>query len=187
MGRQIQFHMLPDDEQMFLDYLRGRDPVVVVDRSADSSEVTPVSMEAGDSGTLVLWNKSLLDHLERQVVERSPGNHYYRVESSLPTLEYSRSRQVEWNGHRALLQGRVYGSFTQPKVEYENWYKSVTAWIRRHFMRGPFKLLDGYIGPAAFRWFQEGGILLPMFQPPPTSEWISFVDSQHPAASSTQT
>jgi hypothetical protein len=176
--------MLPEDERVFLDFVGGHDPVALVSRSADSSVVTPVSIDAADSGTLVLWNKRLLGHLERQLVQRPPGNDYYRIDGSLPTLEFSRSRRVEWNGMPGLLQGRIYGLFTKPDVEYEKWYKSIARWIRGHFAKGPLNLLDGYVGPQAFKWFQDGGTLLPMFEPPPTSEWLSFVDSQHTVISS---
>ena len=153
---------------------------------ADSPIVTPVSLDAADAGTRVLWNKRLLNHLERQLVQRPPGNDYYRIDGSLPTLEFSRSRRVEWNGNPGLLQGRIYGLFSNPDVEYENWYKSIARWIRGHFVKGPLKLLDGYVGPQAFKWFQDSGTLLPMFEPPPTSDWLSFVDSQHSLGSSTR-
>ena len=35
MGRQIQFHMLPEDERMFLDFVEGHDPVALIQRSAE--------------------------------------------------------------------------------------------------------------------------------------------------------
>jgi hypothetical protein len=178
--------MLPEDEQMFLDFVRGRDPVVTIHRSAESSTVAPVSIGTAGSDALVLWNKKLLSHLERELVQRSPGSNYYRIDGSLPVLEFSRSRRVDWNRNPALLQGRVYGLFSKPDVEYENWYKSIARWIRRHFVKGPLKILDGYVGPEAFKWFQDGGTLLPMFEPPTTSEWLSFVDGQHTVASSNQ-
>jgi hypothetical protein len=133
---------------------------------------------------MALWNPRLVPHLERKLIHRPGGSDYFRIDDSLPTLEFSRSRRVDWNGNPSLLQGRIYGFFSKPDAEYENWYKSIARWVRSHFVKGPLKLLDGYVGPQAFKWFQGGGILLPMFEPPPTSEWFSFVDSQHTASSS---
>ena len=57
--------------------------------------------------------------------------------------------------------------------------QTIIGWIRKNFVKNPLKLLGGYIGPNAFKWFQEGGILLPMFEPPLTAEWQAFVESQH--------
>jgi hypothetical protein len=117
--------------------------------------------------------------LERKLIRRPGGSNYYRVDDSLPTLELSPSRLIEWNGKPALLQGRVYGFFDKPFSGYEEWYKVIADWVRANFRKSPLKLLGGYIGPGAFRWFQESGTLLPMLEPPPTPEWLSFVENQH--------
>jgi len=46
MGRQIHFHMLPNDQNAFLRFVQERGPIVVVARDSDSAEVQP----ATDSG-----------------------------------------------------------------------------------------------------------------------------------------
>jgi len=169
---------------MFLEFVQKHDPVVVTSKSSDSSKVTPVSDPLAESQVMTLWNQTLLGSLERKLVSRPRGDDYYRVDDSLPTLELSPSRPVEWNGRPALLQGRVYGFFDRPLSGYEEWYEIVARWIRNNFKKTSLKLLGGYIGPEAFKWFQDGGILLPMFEPPPTSEWLSFVENQHTVGSS---
>lgn len=179
MGKQTQFHMLPNDMEMLLEFVRKRDPVMTVLRSSDSPELAPVLNPLLETDTMTLWNKSLLGSLERELVRRPGGNDYYRIDPSLPTLELWPSRLIEWNQKPALLQGRIYGLWGSQDIErYVKWYQAIARWIRAHFIKSPLRL-GGYIGPAAFKWFLEGGILLPMFNPPPTPEWISFVENQH--------
>lgn len=178
MGRQVQFHMLPDDLRMFLEFVQSRGPVTITLRSSDTAEVKPVENQVLESRVMALWNKTLLPNLERKLVARTGGD-YYRIDDSLPTLELSPSLLAKWKNKQALLQGRVYGFFDKPNDEYGKWYDTIARWIRSHFSKSPVKLLGGYVGPYALKWFQEGGVLLPMFEPPLTSEWISFVANQH--------
>jgi hypothetical protein len=42
-------------------------------------------------------------------VKRATGANYYRIPYSLPVLELSPSRTVDWNRQAALLRGRLYG------------------------------------------------------------------------------
>jgi len=176
---------MPEDMKSFLDYAQRQDPVVITLKASDSPEVTPVPDPLTESRVITLWNKRLLGTLERKLIKRPGGNDYYRIDDSLPTLELSPSQRREWNGAPALLQGRVYGFFDKPFLGYEEWYDSLARFIRANFRKSSLKLLGGYIGPQAFKWFQNGGALLPMFEPPPTSEWMSFVQSQHSVDSST--
>src|SRR5713226_3536793 len=92
MGKQLQFHTLPEDMQMFLDFVQKHYPVVVTLKSSDSPKVTPVSDAITESDIMTLWNKALLDSLERKLIHRPGGSDYYRVDDSLPTLELSPSR-----------------------------------------------------------------------------------------------
>jgi hypothetical protein len=179
MGRQILFHMLKEDCEHFLQFVQGRDPVVVTLRDADSPHVEAVPDPASETRDMVLWNKVLLDSLERELVVRPPASSYYRVDQSLPVLELVPSKPCDWNGRRALLQGRVYGFFDRDIVAYESWYNAIARWIRANFVKNPLELLGGYVGPSALKWFQDGGVLLPMYPIVPNPRWVSFVESQH--------
>ena len=179
MGRQILFHALPGDVAELLRGIERQGPIAVIARSSDSPRVEVVPDPCVETQTMTLWNKALLGTLERELVTRPSGADYYRVNDSLPTLEFSPPRLVEWSGKPALLQGRLYGFFDKPSPGYAEWYDFVTRCVRRQFKKNPLKLLKGYVGPEAFKWFQDGGVLLPMFEPPPSSEWQAFVKGQH--------
>jgi hypothetical protein len=179
MGKQTQLHMLPADVEMLLDFMRKHVSVMITLKSSDSPRAIPVSDPSTELRVMTMWNKTLLNSLERKLIHRPGGSDYYRVDDSLPTLELSPSRLIAWSGKSALLQGRIYGLFDKPASGYEEWYNAIVRWIRHNYQKCPLKLLGGYIGPAALRWFEGGGVLLPMIEPPQTTEWLSVVESQH--------
>jgi hypothetical protein len=179
MGRQILFHMLPEDCKEFFNLLRERDPVIAVERDSVSPDIIEVTDPCRGGQTVVLWNQTLLPSLEREYIPQSNRGPYYRVSSSLPVLELFLPVVAEWDRKPALTQGRVYGSFDATNEGLRRWYESIAHWIRRNFTKNPVGLSTGYVGPAARKWYEGGGVLLPMLRPPVTPEWRSFVDAQH--------
>jgi len=176
MGRQVVFHMLPEDTQMFLDFVQEHDPVVITLRDSNSPVIEMVSNPVLETRTLTFWNKALLNSLGRKHYVH-PAREYFHIDSSLPTLEFSQSELCEWNGSNGLRQGRIYGTFENSSMDYEKWYNAIARWIRKNFVKNPVEL-GGYIGPSTLKWFQNGGNLLPIFQPPLTKEWLLFMEKQ---------
>src|SRR5690348_9903437 len=113
MGRQVQFHALPSDIQMFLDFVHERDPVVVALRDSDAPEVAALANPSSETNVMTLWNQALLSPLRRQHIV-VPGRDYYTFNSSLPIIELLSSRLCEWNGRQSLLSGRIYGTLDTP-------------------------------------------------------------------------
>jgi len=179
MGRQVLFHILSEDCQEFLTHIQGHAPVVVIERDGKSSKVQPVDNPCRPGQTLCLWNRNLLPILSRKFIPKSTKGAYYRVESSLPVVEFSFPREADWEGSPSLAQGRIYASFEEPNEDLRRWFDSLTRWIRQNFAKNPLSYLGGYVGPAALKWYQEGGILLPFVRPLPSPYWISFVKAQH--------
>ena len=181
MGRQIQLHMLPEDFRQLLDYIQQRDPVVVVDRSAESKDIKEVQNPWVREGSYCLWNKALLSSLEREYVRRPNQHSYYRVDDDLPVIELSYPNPVQetWNGRSVLAQGRVYTGLNASKGEaFQRWYGAIVRWIRKNFMRDPVPHLGGFVGLHAYEWYRKGGLLLPMLRPPITPQWLSWVEAQ---------
>jgi hypothetical protein len=180
MGRQIHFHMLPEDRDEFLRFVQERDSVVLTRRDGDSLEVRPATRRDIHSGkTLCLWNPRFLRVLEREWITE-PG--YYRVDAlNTPTLEFTPSFRATWEGRPALGQGRLFGNFEpylkKPKA-FEKWYETLARWIRTHYHKNP-RGTGGYVGPRAYEFYQKGGYLLPNFLPPRTKEWLAEIGKQH--------
>ena len=182
MGRQIEFYLLPEDLQGLILFLKQHDPIVVTLRSSGSAEVKELVEPSEPDHVMTIWNRNLLSSLKRELVSY-PGRTYYRVDDSLPTLQLSPSRLLTWQGKQALTSGRIYGFQIDQGSDYERWFNSVSSWIKKHFKKSPVSALRGYIGPSAMSWFEAGGVLLPMFEPPATPEWVELVGSQHSRSS----
>ena len=179
MGRQVLFHMLSEDCQGFLAYVKENAPVVVTERDGHFSKIEPVGNPCSLGQCLCLWNQGLLPLLRRKFVPKSSKGPYYRVDSALPVAEFFLPREADWEGSPSLTQGRIYASFDQPNDGLRKWFDSMGRWIRKNFAKNPLRGLSGYVGPAALKWYQEGGILLPFVRPLPSPYWVSFVRAQH--------
>jgi hypothetical protein len=179
MGRQTGFHMLAEDCKHFLEFVRGRDPIIVIRRDSTSPTIEEIQRPWEQGGGYCLWNQALLPALAREYIPESDVGPYYRVDSVWPVIEFSYPGPVQepWNGRPALTQGRVWAGFERENKDFEHWYNSVVRWIRKNFIKNPVPL-GGYVGPAAYDWYKNGGLLLPVFRPPITPQWLSWVEAQ---------
>lgn len=179
MSKQTQFHMLLEDCKRFLEFVHGRDPVVVISWKSKSPELEEVHQPWLRGGWYCLWNQSLLPSLTRKFISASDHGPYYRVDDALPVIEFSYPEpdQETWNGKPALTQGRIWTGLEGGNTDFERWYGAIVRWIRKNFIKSQLPL-RGYIGPAAYEWYNKGGILLPMLRPPETSQWLSWVEAQ---------
>ncbi len=180
MGRQVHFYMLREDRRAFLHYVQEHHPVAIILRDSDSSEVKPLAdLNVSNGKTLCLWNRRLLPLLERDWVP-DPG--YYTIDGlRTATLEFSSSLITTWEGKPALVQGRLFGDFDPylgKPPEFEKWYESLVRWIGKNYQKSPTSM-GGYVGPAAYEFYNEGGYLLPQFRPPRTEVWLAEIGKQH--------
>jgi len=179
MGHQVQFHLLPDDASSFLAFAESTAPVMITARDSPTPEIEAIDEPHLAKSTLTLWNREVLPNLKRKKVLRDGAETYYRIDSALPVIEFCPCRSTIWNSSEALLQGRIYSSFDQPSDHLAAWYKSLERWLRKNLEKGPSPTIGGLIGQSALAWFNAGGVVLPMFNPPITSEWLEVMTSQH--------
>jgi hypothetical protein len=175
--------MLPNDCSDFLSFVQQRDPVVITNFSAGSADVQPfdrgkVRTEGKDM--LCLWNLTLLPSLEREYIEASTYAPYYRIDSSLPILEFTMPTQSVWDERPALTQGRIYACAYQSQPTLRVWFEALARWIRKNFTKNPVPWMSGYVGPEAYQWYKSGGLLLPCLPPPENPEWRTRIYAQHP-------
>lgn len=180
MGRQIMFHMLPEDCSEFLAFLSGRDPVIFTARDSDSPDITAIPDPCAEWKAVSVWNQALSPELNREYIADAKAGPYYRVDDSQPVLEFSPSHLTDWEGTPALLQGRIWGAFKTADRRYAVWFDSITRWIRKNYTKN--ESLEGYVAPAAQAWHGRGGLLLPMFKPPATDTWRTFFETQMASA-----
>ncbi len=179
MGRQIHFYMLPEDRDAFLHFVRERDSVAVIVRDSDSAEVEFAAARHNSDKTLCLWNRELFPRLRRKWIPE-PG--YYRIDTlKTPVLEFTPSFTATWEGKPGLGQGRLFGNFEPyfgKPPDFEKWYEALVRWIRKNFRKSPAST-GGYVGPAAYEFYNSGGYLLPNILPPRTKEWLTEIGKQH--------
>jgi hypothetical protein len=176
MGRQVQLSVLLHDVEDLLAHIKSQHRVVSVQRDDfHSATVEPLeSLPASANETLILWNQELLPQLKRKHISRETGGDYYRVDVlAEPVLEFGGSFLGEWCSRPSLTQGRIYGIFDNKSQEFVRWYEQIVRHIHKAFVRNPASL-SGYVGPAAYKWFLQGGLLLPTFLPPETDVWRKF-------------
>jgi hypothetical protein len=178
MGRQTGFHMLPEDAFEFLAYARTKAPITCTERSSDSAFISECDVRTG-SQPLCLWNHDILPTLQREYVTIS-ARPYYRVDTSLPVIEFLVPHESEWDGVPALTQGRIWASFDIQSEPLRKWFDSLVRWIRKTFVKNPVHWQSGYVGRHAYEWHRNGGLLLPTYRPPTTDEWKERLLSQHP-------
>ncbi|MFZ0646502.1 MAG: hypothetical protein WA690_09120 [Candidatus Acidiferrales bacterium] len=181
MRRQILLSLLPKDAEELIAHIKSRHSVVVVKRSdPDSATVEALSaLPASGNDSLVLWNQELLPELKRKRVSGATARDYYRVDvPAQPVLEIGTSFWGRWCGRPWLTQGRIYGVFENKSEHFSRWYEEITRHVRKAFYKNPAATLSGYVGPAAFEWFRQGGLLSPTFLPPDTSHWRKFFDDE---------
>ena len=178
MGRQVAFHMFPQDCQAFLTFVQERNDVLLTEFTADTASLSLLDRKDCYGKWLCLWNRRLLPSLDRRRVrEASPA---HRVDDSLPVLQFSAPAPIEWAGRAAATQGRLYAFAYNSYPELRKWYEALTRWIRKHSVKNPVSWMGGYVGPEAFAWHNAGGFLLPQVPPAVNSEWMGRVFSQHP-------
>lgn len=178
MGRQIIFHMFPQDCEAFLAFVQDRDDVLLTPFTADTTSIHLLERRDCYGKWLCLWNRRLLPDLNRKLVREASPTH--RVEDSLPVLQFEVPSPFEWSGKAAVCQGRLYADAYHDHSELRTWYEALARWIRKHSVRNPISWMGGYVGPEAYAWHNAGGLLLPFCAPPVNAEWMERIFGQHP-------
>lgn len=179
MGRQITFHMLQKDNEEFFQFLISRHDIFAAVWTSDNPEVVRCEAPARELGTIAMWELHPETRRQRKKIVRGDGSVVYEFDRQHSVLEFSPSALVTHESSPALLQGRLYSFLKDMDVETASLFRTGSQWIKRSFVPCPYKLLGGYVGPAAMRWHRDGGVLLPMFNPPATQAWEEFIRSQH--------
>ncbi len=178
MGRQTQLHMLEADCRQLLEFICQRDPVFAFQRCSLSPRPEPISEPWKTGDTYVLWNQSVsLAPVPIECGESTTKQYCFDFDIPLIELSFRSPEPESWNARPALRQGRVWCSTSTGNLKFDRWYAAVVRWIRKNFIRNPVPL-DGFVGPAAYEWYKQGGTLLPWFFPPPTQTWMSWIAAQ---------
>ena len=162
MGRQVNFYMNQEDENEFLEFVKGTGKVDILPYKSQTSTFEPLEklpdpFSEKFSGGLWLFNRGVSSNL---LVEFVPTQGYYSInplQSSV--IEFTRSGVKE----KYLRRGRLWAEFTYldkermillPKEpEFGKWYDAIAKWVR-----GKYDRLERliYAGPGAQKLLKEG-------------------------------
>jgi hypothetical protein len=171
--------MLDEDRRAFFRFLRSQIDVFASTWTSHDEEIITMKTPELSSETLALWTGNSGFAPNRKSVKGEDQSTAFVFEWDSEAIEYEPSRIVLRGGVAALLQGRLYNMPAKSMGPQPLLLKLAKGWLRRSCESCPFKEFRGYIGPFALKWFQAGGLLLPMFNPPFTPAWEGLLSRQH--------
>ena len=166
MGSQVNFYMVPEDEEEFCRFVVS-DPTVTILRASHLHEPhvpvllpLPPSNEP-DCGGLVFWNRKVASREEvmprgRVRDTRSPAGRYVIDATLNPVVDFDRSvRQPD-----GLAPGRIWAGFDEwhhlPEERlrlYRSWFQRLARWLNKW----PYRWDVYRIGPRTKAFFDGGG------------------------------
>jgi hypothetical protein len=175
MGKQVNFYMLEEDEREFVEFVLSERKTVILG-AGSQQEMPPIldGLPVEDSptiwrNTVFFWRPSYPLFTRHVVMKVGPlqGQGVYYIDflrSSV--IEFGRSLLLP--DENLLTRGRIWAEmrrlegdkFVHKGEEFEKWYDTIAAWIRKRYRKVGTKPYF-YIGPRAYSWHQAGGRLQP--------------------------
>jgi len=169
MGKQVIFWTFPEDESIFIEHLRERKNIALLKPISNRPEVEIVDfnlVHLSAEPILLIWDKTVSIE-DRHFIKTTKGrtdsdkHNYFKINRfDAPVIEYSRCL---FTSEKGLLRGRIWADMYslqgQERIykgsEFEDFYNTIARWLRRNLTR--IKELYAYMGPAALKWYREGG------------------------------
>lgn len=177
MGKQIRFYMLPKDRDEFLRFLERDLDTKPIQATSSLSQLDSFRDVAAQNyygfRIVLLENQRFLvrendikqvdikeyDENERAYVTTGRIEYYIDASSS-NVVEF---KQSFFREGEVLAKGRIWaemyrlenGELVYKGDEFNAWYNKMAQWIRSKFKESGG--IDGYFGPAAYKWYQQGG------------------------------
>ena len=161
MGKQVNFWMMEQDEQEFVQHVLSRPDVVVVG-DLSPGPYPRVLHELPRPPELFWWSVYFWHQgfpfepaTWVQVREGPRKGMYGFVGEDLPVIEFSRCGMKE-SGE--LSEGRIWTG--RRDSDFNEWYSTIAGWIRKRYRKvRKVSNIWLYAGPQAYEWHQAGGIL----------------------------
>jgi hypothetical protein len=183
MARQLNFYMLPEDENRFLDFATSINEVKIIFSVYNKPGLQVIDnfqlLEENNlySGEILIWDQRL--KIEPEYIKarhfkkyddklgeyRETGEVDYFIDKwNAPVIEFGRSRI---NPDGVLLNGRIWvelyvtrdNSSQYKGKQLEDLYSQLAKWLRKNFQR--VEGYRSYFGKQALDWFKSGRQLVP--------------------------
>jgi hypothetical protein len=180
LGKQVNFFMQPQDEQLFLSFVFSDPETVLISRSNSEPSIQVIdrltySDQLSKRGAHLFWKRTFrIDPIDIHMVEYkqynevvvdliSTGKTGYVIDTAkAPVIEYAPSRNL---GNGVINRGRIWagmryvqdGLWVHKGKEFESWYDRIARWLRKNFSRTPESGFF-YLGPSLLMLHQEGKV-----------------------------
>jgi hypothetical protein len=162
MGRQVNFWVLEQDAQEFVQYVLSEPNVVMISDLESTGPYLRIITELPRPPerwwwSVYFWNQDFPFEPKWVQVREGPDRGLYAFAPSNqdPVIQFHRSVLRE-SGE--LSQGRIWTGCRNET--FLRWYERVARWIRRRYERvQEWEAWAAYAGPQAYEWYQAGGIL----------------------------
>jgi hypothetical protein len=168
MGSQVNFFMVPEDEEAFCRFVLG-DPAVTILRAHHLEQPhVPVSLplppaNEPDCWALVLWNRNVATRDQvmprgRHRDPRNPAGRYVVSAIANPVIDFDRS-VPRLNG---LAPGRIWAEFNRYDVPEDRlkiaraWFQRLARWLNKW----PYRWDIYRIGPKTKEYLDKGGTFI---------------------------
>jgi hypothetical protein len=165
LPKQVLVYMSKEDENEFLDFLRGSSKMIILPATSPTSDFPRLDSlpEASQSeATRKFWLMNMTVDLPLVLIFPEQAGYYLIDGFQSPVIEFLRSYKISG----IMLPGRLQADMNyfdtnqqdlvpKPK-EFRRWYESIETWIRREYKHITFQT---YAGPGAQKFQNDGGIL----------------------------
>ena len=158
---QVNFFMLPEDEDQFVSFLAARsDTHILIGRSFSSPEPQPVRElpPASETSHVTLLNAKIRPTPScRPSASGASGGAYMFELMRDPFIEFSRSSLCD----DLLLPGRIFAKIgwldsQEGNRQFKLWYSAIERWLKKRYQ----KYRDHWwFGPEAEKWSLAGGLV----------------------------
>lgn len=159
MGRQIAVAMLPEDESLFVAFLRSTTEIRLFRWSAPSPlQHEVLGADLGEEHCFYVWPTVFGWEPEFKQFRTSPvaerlGRFYLSNTSAAPVLEYSRHGFEQGQAYGRLYWAKTFSApsgLSYDSSAFEHWYESVVRWVRRSGRRHEAETNGPYYLPHAY-------------------------------------
>lgn len=164
MGRQINFFMLPEDEEEFIRFVKSTGEVIVIPAitnkmPVESVENLPKAFSKPYWFSFYFLNKNLIEEAKYDYIEKQ--KHYHIDESKSLVIQFHRGG-IEDN---KILEGRIWIAtayvikdssgelvWVQKSKEFIEWYEKIARWLRKNYLKNG----SIYISKRVLEWLKKG-------------------------------
>jgi len=176
MGKQVNFYMIEQDEAEFLDFALDHPDTVILGSPSLNPEPLVLDGLPQDRSAVywrdevLLWKPGYPLFIQPTVMKAGPhaGQKLFFVDE-LRSSVVQFVRSILLPEENLLTRGRIWADmrrlegdhFVYKGQEFERWYDTMAAWIRKRYRKIGERSPYFYIGPQAYEWYQAGGRLQP--------------------------